>query len=434
MAKIDGKKYVEDDEFSSGKSDVKARETKKSGPKRNSVKKNASKAPNGKTGTSKGSEKSSVSAIVRKKTNAEKNNGKFSTHGTAAIIIVIVFLFLAVATFSAFLSYQYLVDRYSNPVIIDELDITEENRIEFRVEKGANTEAIAEKLKEMGFIENKFVYKLMSKFNGYDGEYKSGVHYLREGLNIDEIMTVLTDEPETVKVTFPEGFTTLQIAERLDAANVCKKDDFLSALNTLDYSSYRFMPTEKGDMDYIVDGYLFPDTYLFELHSSVETVVYKMLNRFNDVFLPEYYTRLDKAGLTVQQAVIIASFVEKEAKVSSERETIARVYYNRLNSDDLKLMQCDATVLYFLRRNGENVTVITPEDVEKDDLYNTYVYEGLTPGAICSPSEASIKAVVTMNPHNFYYYVLKKDGGGVHVFSETLEEHKAAVAENKVDG
>lgn len=313
------------------------------------------------------------------------------------------------------------------------MEINEYNRIEFRVNKGATTAQIADALKEMGLIKNTFTYKIMSRFNGFDGEYKSGIHYLRDGLSIDEIMVVLSQEPETVKITFPEGFTTLQIAERLEANDVCSKEEFLSRVNEIDYSSYTFMPTERGEMDYIVDGYLFPDTYLFEIHSSVETVVYKMLNRFNDVFKPEYYDRIQKMGLTVNDVVTIASFVEKEAKFASEREIIARVYYNRLVSEDLKLMQCDATVLYFLKKGGDYSGVLTPEDRQIDNRYNTYIYEGLTPGAICSPSEASIQAVITMNPHNYYYYTLKKDGGGLHVFSETFEEHKKAQEENKVD-
>ena len=91
-------------------------------------------------------------------------------------------------------------------------------------------------------------------------------------------------------------------------------------------------------------------------------------------------------------------------------------------------MQSDATVIYAYRRHGVIEQNITTEQRQFDDPYNTYMYPGLTPGPICNPSEASIKAVITMNEHDYYYYVAKSDGSGQHIFSRTLEEHKAAIA------
>ena len=362
----------------------------------------------------------------------KKSDSRFSRQGNAALFILFFILLLAIGVFSAFLSYTYLVDRYENPITPESIIIEEDTQIAFKIEKGARTEAIAEALKKQGIIKNKLIFRLLSKFNGYDGTYTSGVHYLCKGLTYDEVMVVLSDEPESVWVTFPEGFTTIQIAERLDASGVVDKNEFLDAVNTIDLSSYTFVPQEKGERDYRLDGFLFPDTYKFEIDSGCDSVIYKMLNRFGDVFKPEYYARAEKLGLSISDVVTIASFVEKEAKVSSEREIIARVYYNRLFSEDLKLMQCDATVQYLVKRNtGEAPAVVTGEMLNIDDKYNTYKYEGLTPGPICSPSGASIQAVIEMNPHDYYYYVLKKDGNGAHVFSKTLEEHEAAVKANR---
>lgn len=388
-----------------------------------------------------GAQKAAYEAKRREKDERERRReqsyrnmrkSRFSRSGNAALIIVLLVVLLSIGVFSAFLSYTYLVDRYENPITAESVLLDEATTIPFKIERGAQTEEIADALKEQGIIRNRFLFRLLSKFNGYDGTWTSGVHYISGGLTYDEVMVILSAEPETVTVTFPEGFTTIQIAERLDSSGVVKKEAFLEAVNSIDLSSYSFVPQEKGARDYRLDGFLFPDTYNFEIDSSCETVIYKMLNRFNDIFKPEYYERAGRLGLSVSDVVTIASLVEKEAKVSSERELIARVYYNRLQSENLRMLQCDATVQYFVRRRtGETPTVITAEMLAIDDPYNTYLYEGLTPGPICSPSSASIRAVIEMNPHDYYYYVLKKDGNGTHVFSRTLEEHNAAVEANR---
>lgn len=368
---------------------------------------------------------------LKEKSYKNMKNSRFSRGGSAALFFLFAIVLAAVCIFSAFLSYTYLVDKYENPITADSIYIDEETMVEFKVEKGARTENIADALKELNLIKNKLVFKLLSKFNGYDNLYKSGVHYLCEGLTYDEIMVILSDEPITVTVMFPEGFTTVQIAERLEANGVVSKEEFLEAVDTIDLSSYSFLPQDKGDRDYRLDGFLFPDTYNFEIDSNPDTVIYKMLNRFSDKFKPEYYERAEKLGLTVEEVVTIASYVEKECKVSSEREIIARVYYNRLKSDSFTTLDSKATLQYVLKRNtGETVDVITDELKSIDDKYNTYLYEGLTPGPICSPSEASIAAVIEMNPHNYYYFTLEL-GGGKHIFSETKEQHEQAVRENQ---
>ncbi|MBO5417757.1 MAG: endolytic transglycosylase MltG [Clostridia bacterium] len=370
-------------------------------------------------------------AAQKEKSYRNMKKSRFSRGSTAAMVFLSGIVLIAIGVFSAFVSYTYLVDKYENPITADSIEIDEATAVEFKIEKGSRTESIADELKEQGLIKNKFIFKMLSKFNGYDDLYKSGVHILCKDLTYDEIMVLLADEPLTVSVMFPEGFTTIQIAERLEANDIVGKEEFLEAVDNIDLSSYSFVPQEKGEMDYRLDGYLFPDTYKFEIDSNPETVIYKMLNRFSDVFKPEYYERAEKQGLTVNQVVTIASYVEKECKVGTERETIARLFYNRMHSETVPFMECPSTLQYIVKRNtGESVSEITEEMKFMKDRYNTFMYEGLTPGAICSPGQASIKAVIEMNEHDYLYYTLKKDGNGTHVFSVTAEEHDAAVKEN----
>lgn len=396
---------------------------KKSEKKKNTV------AP--KNSSNKNSGKSTGGPRIRR----NFSDGKFSRKKKVPLVIVSIAGLFLLILFTSFLSYTYLVDRYENPITEDSIIIDESTKVSFKITKGANSSDISEALKKADLISSKFLFKLLSNFNGYDSKYSAGTHYLSKGLNYDEIMVILSSEPETVKVTFPEGFSVSQIAERLEVNNVVPKDAFLDAVNNIDVSSYGFISKTNSNRDYRLEGFLFPDTYEFDIEANVEDVIYKMLNNFSEKYLPEYYTRAEEMGLTVDQVVILASLVEREAKLAKERGKIAGVYINRMNSDAFKLMQCDATIQYIYKKlhNGVSPDRITAEMLELDDPYNTYKYEGLPPGPICNPSSSSIKAVLNYEEHNYYYYVVSKTDIRSHVFSETLEEHKQAVEENRME-
>lgn len=344
------------------------------------------------------------------------------------LMLLFVLILISVVFLSAFLSYTYLVDKYENPVTAESILFDETTAVKFRIDKGMTTKDISENLYEMGLIENKSMYRFLSKFNGFDGQYKVGTYTLCEGLTYDEIMTLLAGEPETVKVTFPEGFTTEQIAARLEANDVITAEDFLTALETIDVSSYTFLNGITGkERDHRLDGYLFPDTYEFDIKANAEDVIYKMLDRFNELYLPVYYDLAEEMGLSVDDVVVLASIVEREAKLKSERPIIAGVFINRLNTSDvnLKKLQSCATIRYVYKKlYNEDVVNITEKHEKEDDPYNTYMYEGLTPGPICNPGLDSIKAVLKYEKTDYFFFVLNaKDGVGSHKFSKTYQEH-----------
>ena len=347
------------------------------------------------------------------------------------LIMFFVLFLICVVAFSSYLSYTYLVDKYENPVTVESIYLDETTSVKFRVDKGMTTKDIADSLFEKGLIENKNMYRFLSKFNGFDGQYKVGTYTLCEGLTYDEVMTLLAGEPETVKVTFPEGFTTEQIAARLEANNVITAEDFLKALETVDVSSYTFLNGISGkERDHRLDGYLFPDTYEFDIKANAEDVIYKMLDRFNELYLPAYYETAEEMGLSVDDVIVLASIVEREAKLKSDRPKIAGVFINRLNSNDknLKKLQSCATIRYVYKKlYNEDLINILEEHEKEDDPYNTYMYDGLTPGPICSPGIESIKAVLKYEKSDYYFFVLNaKDGVGSHIFSKTYQEHLKA--------
>lgn len=385
----------------------------------------APKAEKASAGVSSQKETSKISLRKRKNWNTRIKNTS-----SAPKILIAVILLISVVFLSSFVSYTYLVDKYNNPINLDSIYIDPDTSVSFKIERGNSTADIAKSLAEQDLIGSKAIYRFLSKFNGYDGSYKAGTYTLCKGLSYEEIMVILSSNPESVKITIPEGFTTVQIAARLEANKICSSSDFLNAVKSTDLSSYAFVKNYEK-RDYRLDGYLFPDTYEFEIDSTPESVIYKMLNRFNEMYKPDYFNKAAEIGLTQDQVIILASLVEKEAKLPSERAKIAGVFMNRLHSDSLKKMQSCATIRYvFQKKYYETLDVVTKANTEEEDPYNTYLHEGLPPGPICSPSIASIEAVLNYERHDYYYFVAKEDptgeGATSHIFSRTYKEHVAA--------
>ena len=133
----------------------------------------------------------------------------------------------------------------------------------------------------------------------------------------------------------------------------------------------------------------------------------------------------EKNDMSIKDAVIIASLIEREAKLSSEQATISGVIQNRLSSKDYPKLQIDATIQYILGHKG----ALTNEDLKIDSPYNTYLYDGLPPGAIANPGLDALTAAVNPEKHDYYFYVAKPDGS--HIFSKTYNEHLKAIEEAK---
>ena len=324
---------------------------------------------------------------------------------------------------SSFLSYTYLVDKYANPVSAESIYLDEETSVKFRIDKGMSTRDIAEQLYDLGLIQNKTIYRFLSKFNGFDGQYKVGTYTLCEGLSYDEIMTLLAGEPETVRVTFPEGFTTEQIAARLEANNVVTADEFLAALETIDVSSYPFLGELAGtSRDHRLDGYLFPDTYEFYQGMQASSAINKFLENFHNRITAEMLEKADERGMSMQEVVTVASMIEKEAANDDERAMIAAVIYNRIAAG--MPLQIDSTIMYVL---PEHKDVLTVEDTKIDSPYNTYQNTGLPPTPIANPGLASIKATLSPASTKALYYALDSESG-THKFFTSYGEFQAFVA------
>ena len=191
----------------------------------------------------------------------------------------------------------------------------------------------------------------------------------------------------------PEGKTFLQIVDILYEKKIIKDKKIHKVANTdkFDYDFLENLP----EREYRLEGYLFPDTYEYDYNASEREIIIKMLDNFDKKFKQTYRDMIEylPVEMDLDKVVIMASLIEREAKDPDERHLIAGVMYNRLKNKDktLRKLQVDATIQYIMLKNtGTYKDRVLYEDLEIDDPYNTYIYEGLPPGPICCPGEAAI--------------------------------------------
>ena len=231
---------------------------------------------------------------------------------------------------------------------------------------------------------------------------------------------------EKNKITIPEGYTVAEIGEYLEEKGIVTADDFLNTANTVDFD-FKFIKDIPEGRTNRLEGYLFPDTYYISDNATSEEIINKMLTRFNDFYTEENIKKAESLGLTFDEAIIVASIVEKEISAPSERSIAAGVIYNRLEID--MPLQIDSTVLYAM---GTTKEVVTYDDLETDSPYNTYTNKGLPKGPISNPGQAAIEAALNPDDNDYIYYVLKDRTSGEHYYTnnyddflKTKEQYKA---------
>lgn len=286
----------------------------------------------------------------------------------------------------------------------------------------ADIDAVTDILKEHGLIEYKPLFKFYCMISNASNKIAAGSYELTTDYDYRALvkkMNQYSGAAVTVEVMFPEGFTMQQIFERLEENKVASVEDLMEAAKNFSYN-YSFLdPAELGDANRL-EGYLFPDTYEFYAYMEPSSAINKFLDNYGRRVTDEMEAQAANRGKTMDEIIIIASLIEKEAGNNEERGKIASVIYNRLNAG--MPLQIDATVNYITGNNE-----IADGDLEIDNPYNTYVYKGLPPGPISNPGLASINAA--LNPENtgYYYYALDTSTM-THKFSRTYEEHAAFVA------
>jgi UPF0755 protein len=283
------------------------------------------------------------------------------------------------------------------------------------VPKGASFSTATDSLHKAGLVGPTVLFKLYARIKGADRNIKPGTYLLKRRTPWGDIVAALHGGHGLVNtITIPEGFGLVQIVPLLsknlqipiDSVNAAVRDTALLK--------------RVGSPGKTLEGYLFPDTYAFPVGTTARQAVLELVRRFEREWKPEWNARLGQLALNRHEVVTLASIVEKEAKLATERPVIAGVYLNRLQRK--MLLQADPTVQFAL---GKHTPRVLNKDLEIDSPYNTYKYPGLPPGPIASPGGASLVAALFPASVPFLYFVAAPDGH--HEFRKTLAEHDAAV-------
>lgn len=284
---------------------------------------------------------------------------------------------------------------------------------------------VAEKLKDEGLIEYKFLFNLFATFTRSKDDVVAGTFTLNTDMDYRALLSGMSANSATratVTVTIPEGYTVDQIFTLLEEKGVASVEDLQDMAANHDYAFSFLQDLELGDY-HRLEGYLYPDTYEFTTPQNPLYVINKMLVRFDEQFTDAMRQEVADSGRTLHEIITIASMIEKETD-GNDRADIASVIYNRLNNPSGRTqgyLQIDATLAYI---NGGKVP--TEADKSIDSPYNTYLYKGLPAGPISNPGLESIKAAMNPNSTSYYYYALGDDG--VHHFFKTLREQQNFIA------
>lgn len=299
---------------------------------------------------------------------------------------------------------------------------TDDKQVTFVVRLGDTTTVIGQRLQQAGLVKDAELFRLYVRSQGADGRLEAGEYQLRATMTLSQIAQELQHaKAASSVVTLREGLRLEEVAEVVSATTRISAAAFLDEVKTGKYS-YGFLadrPAGAGP-----EGYLFPDTYEIAATATPSQVVNLLLSTFDQRVTTAMRQQAASRQRTLFQVVTIASLVEREAQVASERPVIASVYLNRLARS--MALEADSTVQYALGYDAKTKTwwrTLALDDLRSPvGAYSTYLNRGLPPGPICSPGLASIKAVLEPAATDYLYYYAKGDGS--HAFARTFEEHQ----------
>lgn len=306
---------------------------------------------------------------------------------------------------------------------------TSNNTIELEIPNNTTARGIAAILKEKNLIRNEKFFLAYVKLMRID-DLKAGYYDVPLNLGVKKIVTLLQEgskkNPNEIRVTFKEGINIRNLATTISENT---SNSYESVLELMKDSSYLDEIIEKywflddsiknKELYYSLEGYLFPDTYLFKDNNvSVKEIFTKMLNKMEQVLLP-YKEKIENSGKTVHQILTLASVIEKEGK-NRDFRTISSTFHNRLNIN-MKLESC-ATGYYGAGLDFNELGIATRDVINAENAYNTYNINGLPIGPICLPSKNAIEA--TLTPDNTDYLFFLSDNQGITYFFNNYSEHQ----------
>ncbi len=288
-------------------------------------------------------------------------------------------------------------------------------KTEIEIPQGATFRRAMEILHDQKLIRDKNIFLLLGRLTGADRKIRAGFYSLWSNMSPFDIFKIIrSGQIIEYEIKIIEGASLLEISEQFEKAGIIKKEDFMKLAKNRDFlDSYKI---EAKSME----GYIFPDTYKIPKGISPENAIGSMIDKMREKFSYEMLSRMEDLGLSENEALTLASIIEKEAVVDSERPLVSAVFHNRLKKQ--MRLQADPTAIYGIKTSKEK---ITREDLLRKTPYNTYQIKGLPPGPIASPGLKSIMAA--LYPADVPYIFFVSLDNRAHQFSTTLEEHIRAV-------
>lgn len=291
----------------------------------------------------------------------------------------------------------------------------------FTIEVGESVDSVANHLQSVGLIRDGESFRSYLIYAGLDSSIQAGEYKLSTSMSAMDIARELQDAtPEEVTFVVLPGWRLEEIADSLPTSGLpITSDEFLNATKAPP-QGFDFLAGAQT-----VEGFLYPDSYIFSRKVSADDVIHEMLRDFTEHLTLDLRDGFERQGLNVYQAVTLASMVEREAVHDEEKPQIASVYLNRLKIG-MKL-DADPTVQYAIGYNYLQQTWWTNPlsllDLQINSVYNTYKYPGLPPTPIANPSLSALRAVAFPAETNYLYFRAKCDKSGFHEFSETYDQH-----------
>jgi len=377
-------------------------------------------------------------AIAEKEAKNKKRQntalGKFFASGKLSRLA----LAIAIIALSSVVLCIYGIRCINDVLAIDVEDTT----VEVEVSKGMSDADVIDALKDNDLINNKLFCNLFVKLLDLTSadkekrEYVSGVYTLTPKMGLEKMLSTMKADvtlSETVTLTFPEGWTIDQIAEKLEANEVCTAASFINTLQNVDFSEdYDFIKSipNKEKRFRVLEGYMYPDTYEFYVGENASSVARRFLDNFKNRWTDEYEKQAKERGLSLDEVIIMASILQEEAASSGQMTDIASVLYNRLDRPaTFPWLNCDSTEDYLLNTIKPTLTSSTEDTqryIQYRDDYDTYSEEckGLPVGAIANPGDAAIRAALEPSDTNYYYFCHNTETGDVF-YANTMSEHEA---------
>ena len=290
------------------------------------------------------------------------------------------------------------------------------------IPSGSGARAIARQLVAAGVVRDEWAFRYALWKTDRGRQLQAGEYRFAEPRSAVEVVSkIARGEVHLRPITFPEGLTIPAMAEIFGASGFGTADDFLRASRDAERTA---LDPAAADLE----GYLFPDTYSLPRTTTAPDLVAAMVARFEQAFDDDLRRQAAEIGLSVREAVTLASLVERETALAEERAVVSAVYTNRLRIG--MALQCDPTVIYALELAGLYDGNLSRENLRYDSPYNTYLYSGLPPGPIAAPGRAALEAAVRPADVGYLYFVSRNDGS--HVFASSLREHNRNVREYQV--